>query len=152
MSPVPDAHTDARVLETLRAHDEREAAILASYRRLVEETSDEGIRYLGRLIIEDETRHHALITEMAHRVEGWEHHEDATDATPSLTPRVDPALLAGTRRLIALEKADAKELRRLQKELRYAPATSLLPLLVKIMLADTKRHIEILQLIRAYAG
>jgi len=28
MSPVPDAHTDARVLETLRAHDERHIEIL----------------------------------------------------------------------------------------------------------------------------
>jgi len=152
MNPVPDPRADARVLDTLRAHDAREAAILESYRQLVDESTDEGIRYLGRLIMEDEARHHELITEMARRVEGWMQHEDATDATPSLTPRVDPALLAETRRLIALERADAKELRLLQKELRYAPATSLLHLLVKIMLDDTKRHIEILQFIRTYAG
>ena len=152
MSPVPDISSDRRVLETLRAHDEREGAILESYRRLVDESTDEGIRYLGRLIIEDEDRHHRLVTEMADRIESWTQPEAGADATPSLTPRVDPALLAETRRLIALERADAKELRLLQKELRYAPATSLLPLLVKIMLADTKRHIEILQFIRTYAG
>jgi hypothetical protein len=140
------------MLEALKAHDERETAILASYRRLVDESPDEGIRYLGRLIIEDEERHHQVISEMANRIESWLHHTTVEAATPSLSPRVDPRLLEETRRLIALERQDARELRLLQKELRYAPATSLLPLLVKLMLHDTARHIEMLRFIRAYTG
>jgi MoxR-like ATPase len=152
VNPVPDPESDARVLETLRTHDERESAVLASYRRLVEESPDEGIRYLGRLIIEDEERHHQVISEMANRIDSWIQGMSIEPSTPSLSPRVDRGLLDETRRLIALERQDAKELRLLQKELRYAPATSLLPLLVKLMLHDTARHIEILRFIRAYSG
>ena len=152
MSPVPDPRSDARVLATLRAHDEREHAILESYRRLVDDTTDEGIRYLGRLIMDDEERHHEVIRGMANRVESWMHDPSVEPGTPSLSPRVDSDLLEATQRLIALERQDAKELRLLQKELRYAPATSLLPLLVELMLHDTARHIEILRFIRTYTG
>ena len=152
MSPVPDPESDARVLATLRAHDERERAILESYRQLVDESTDDGIRYLGRLIMDDEERHHEVIREMANRVESWMQDVRVEPSTPSLSPQVDPDLLEETRRLIALERQDAKELRLLQKELRYAPPTSLLPLLVKLMLHDTARHIEILRFIRAYTG
>jgi MoxR-like ATPase len=152
VNPVPDLESDARVLETLRTHDERESVVLASYRRLVEESPDEGIRYLGRLIIEDEERHHEVISEMANRIESSIQGMTVGPSTPSLSPRVDRGLLDETRHLIALERQDAKELRLLQKELRYAPATSLLPLLVKLMLHDTARHIEILRFIRTYTG
>ena len=61
VNPVPDPEADARILEVLRIHDERERAILESYRRLVDDTTDDGIRYLGRLIIDDEERHHEVI-------------------------------------------------------------------------------------------
>ncbi len=47
VNPVPDPEADARILEVLRIHDERERAILESYRRLVDDTTDDGIRYLG---------------------------------------------------------------------------------------------------------
>ncbi len=133
-------------------HDEREQDILASYRRLVDESPDEGIRYLGRLIIEDEERHHQILDEMVNRIESWLHDMSLEPATPALSPRVDSMLLEQTRRLIALERQDAKELRLLQRELRDAPRTSLLPLLVKLMLDDTARHVEILRFIRAYTG
>jgi hypothetical protein len=152
VNPVPDLESDVRVLETLRTHDQRESAMLASYRRLVYESSDEGIQYLGRLIIEDEERHHQMISEMANRIDSLVEGIRIEPSTPMLSPHVDRELLEETRRLIALERLDAKELRLLQKELRYAPATSLLPLLVKLMLHDTARHIEILRFIRSYTG
>jgi hypothetical protein len=40
----------------------------------------------------------------------------------------------------------------LQWELRDGPPASLLPLLVKLTLDDTAKHIEILRFIRAYTG
>jgi len=151
VTPVPDREADARILELLRTHDARESAVLGAYQQLVDESTDEGIRYLGQLILEDEERHHQILAQMAFRVEAWKTGGGAA-GTPSLTPRVNRELLDETRHLIALERADARELRTLQKELRYAPATSLLPLLVKLMLHDNAKHIEILQFIRAYAG
>ena len=152
MNSIPDLTSAVRALETLRAHDERESAILASYSHLVAESSDEGVRYLGALIIEDEERHHQMINEMVNRIDSSIHGVSVEPSTPSLSPRVDRVLLDETRRLITLERQDAKELRLLQKELRSVPATSLLPLLVKLMLHDTARHIEILRFIRAYTG
>ena len=152
MKPVPDREAEVRILETLRHHDQREDIVLTAYRRLVDECADEGIQYLGRLIIEDEERHHQLIGEMANRIESWIHGDEIESSTPSIVPRVDPELLDVTHELIALEHQDAKELHTLEHELRYSPATSLLPFLVKLMLEDTARHIEILQFIRTYAG
>ena len=152
MSPHVDPVADARILETLRTHGAREDAVLASYRQLVEESSDEAIKYLGRLIIDDKERHHQVISEMANRIESSIQGVNVEPATPALEPRVDRELLDETRRLIVLERHDAKELRQLQKELRYAAPTSLLPLLVKLMLHDAERHIEILRFIRSYTG
>jgi len=151
MTPVPGQEADTKILELLRTHDDRERAVLAAYQTLIDESTDEGICYLGQLILDDEQRHHEILGQMADRVDGWKTGGGAA-GTPSLTPRVDRALLDETRRLIALERADAKELRKLQKELRYAPATSLLPLLVKLMLHDNAKHIEILKFVRTYAG
>jgi hypothetical protein len=151
VTPEPDHEADTRILELIRTHDARESAVLAAYQRLVDESVDEGIRYLGRLILDDEQRHHQILGQMAERVGSWIR-GDNDAGTPALTPRVNRELLDETRRLIALERADAKELRRVQKELRYAPATSMLPLLVKLMLHDNAKHIEILQFIRTYVG
>ena len=148
-----DRGSPDRLLETLRAHGECEAAVLESYQRLVDESPDEGVRYLGRLILEDEERHHNLIAEMCNRIDSWIIRGISIEpSTPPVSPRVDRVLLQETRRLIALERQDARELRQLKKELRNTSPTSLLPLLVKIMLHDTATHIEILQFIHAYAG
>ncbi len=152
MSPVPDAKSDARVLETLRAHGERERAVVAGYQRLEESSNDEAIKYLARLIIDDEERHRQVLEEMANRLESWIAGRTVGPSTPALVPQVDRGLLDATHELIHLEHEDAKELRLLQRELRYAPATSLLPLLVELMLHDTEKHIEILHFIRAYSG
>jgi hypothetical protein len=65
-----------------------------------------------------------------------------------MADRPDPALLQETKRLLAFEKSDAKELRQLRKALRQAPRSSLQPLLVDLMLHDTAKHISILEFIR----
>jgi hypothetical protein len=139
-------------LTTLRTHGEREDELLASYRRLVDESSDEGVRYLGRLMIEDEQRHHQLIDDMANRIESWLVEVEIEPETPALSPRADRGLLDGTRRLLALERQDARELRLLRRELRDTPTTSLLRFLAELMLRDTAKHIEILRFIRTYTG
>jgi hypothetical protein len=153
MGPDLDRVSPVRLLETLRTHAECEAEVLESYRRLVDDCPDEGVKYLGRLIIEDEERHHHVLNEMCNRIDSWIIQGISIDpSTPDLSPRVDRVLLEETRRLIALERRDARELRALKRQLRNTPETSLLPLLVKLMLHDTATHIEILQFIHAYAG
>jgi hypothetical protein len=55
--------------------------------------------------------------------------------------------MAVTDRLLAAERDDAKELKRLAKSLRDLRETTLWVLLVELMQADTAKHIKILSFI-----
>jgi hypothetical protein len=145
----PDHPVDDELIDILRSHGEREGAALASYQRLVETSEDEGLRYIVRLIMEDEARHHQQISEMLNVVYSFVWDLDIQPKVPAMRARDDRVLRDETERLLAFEKEDAKELRRLRKELRGSHGYSLLPLLVKLMLHDTAKHIDILQFIRS---
>ena len=147
-----DVNATEELLKTLRAHEAAEDDLLDAYRSIAEGDPDDGVRYLARLIIEDEERHHELLEQMANQVETWISAERNHDGTPALSPRLDRALLDTTRQLIARERADAKELRQLRHELHDVPKASLLPLMVELMLHDTAKHIEILRFVRTYTG
>ena len=73
-----------------------------------------------------------------------------TSSLPSMPVHSDPDLLAETKRLLAFEKHDAKELRKLRKTLKHGPSSSLDPLMVELMLHDTAKHIAILEFIEAH--
>ena len=64
-----------------------------------------------------------------------------------MSARPDAELLAETKRLLAFEKQDAKELRALRKSLAPASNYSMDPLMVELMLHDTAKHITILEYI-----
>ena len=55
---------------------------------------------------------------------------------------------AVTEHLLAVERADAKELKQFEKSLREVRDTTLWALLVELMQADTAKHIKILSFIR----
>ena len=148
-SPVarePDRHIEQRILTMLETHGAREGVTLASYQRVAEQSSaPDGVRYLVRLILDDEVRHHRVFDEMANGLKSLVWEVDIEPRVPPISARPDPALLEETRRLLAFEKADAKELRQLRKALKDSPRSSLHPLLVDLMLHDTKKHIAILE-------
>src|SRR5216684_662617 len=100
MTSDNDHSTEVHILETLRTHDQRELALLDSYRRLAEQSPDAGIRYLAQLIIDDEERHHQVIGEMVNRIASWVEGIELAPGTPALEPRVDPELLEATHQLI----------------------------------------------------
>ena len=144
----------AELIEMLRSHGQREGSALASYERLAEESDDEGLRYLVRLILDDETRHHHQIDDMLNdELHPFRWYEESEQVVPTIKVRDDPALRAETERLLAFEHDDMKELRRLRKELRWSHGNPqgdpLVPLLVDLMLHDTAKHIDILEFIRA---
>ena len=149
---APDHDFELETISLLKGHGQREGAALASYQRLADDSSDEGIKYLVRLILEDEERHHRVILEMLNQLHSFVWDVELRPSVPGRLKPLDPSLLEATRQLLAMEKADAKELRRLRKELRHGPRSSLLPLLVNLMIHDTAKHIEILQFIRAHAS
>jgi len=70
-------------------------------------------------------------------------------ATPVLDGGVsaDDPLVAATRRFLACERKDHRELLRLRRTLRPYADTTLWALLVDIMVADTEKHQRILKFI-----
>ncbi|MDA8046012.1 MAG: hypothetical protein M0Z30_12375 [Actinomycetota bacterium] len=144
--------TDNALLEMVRSHGEREGAALAAYQHLAEESGDESQRYLVRLIMEDEARHHRQISEMLNELRSFVWDLDIQPRMPSSAVGGEAAVREETKRLLAFEKDDARELRRLRKELRRTEGYPLFPLLVDLMLHDTAKHIDILRFVRARAG
>jgi hypothetical protein len=145
----PDRDLEYSVLRMLETHGEREGTALASYERVAGESSASGaVQYLVRLILEDERRHHRVFAEMANELKSFVWEVAVEPRTPSMGDRSDPELLQETKRLLAFEKSDAKELRELRRALRHAPRSSLQPLLVDLMRHDTAKHISILEFIR----
>jgi hypothetical protein len=136
------------VIRFLVAHAEHEAGALAAYEQLAEESPDDAVRYLARLLLEDERRHHEQLGEMINSFRSFTEDVDIKPRIPEVSGRHDATVRESTRRLLSLEKEDAKELRRLRKELKRGPSSPLMPLLVSLMVHDTAKHIEILQLIR----
>jgi hypothetical protein len=147
----PDRDFEMTVLQLLESHGDAEGAILESYRKVAERTSaGEAVGYLVRLILDDERRHHQVFAEMANAIRSFVWEVPVEPSLPTMPTRSDPELLAETKRLLAFEKRDAKELRKLRKTLRKGPPSSLDPLMVELMLHDTAKHIAILEHIKAH--
>ncbi|MDR3650118.1 MAG: hypothetical protein P4L20_13575 [Acidimicrobiales bacterium] len=144
------ASKDTRdLVEMLARHGEEEGAILSRYQRFAEDASAPETRYLVKLIIDDERRHHGLLVEMANAI-AWGLIDQSTDPVlPDMTHKDagNPALAEETQRLIQAEEHDHVELKRLRKRLRTFKNTSLWELIVDLMLLDTEKHIRILRLV-----
>ena len=135
---------DREVVEWITDHGKKEGALLERYERFSQEASSPVSRYLVKLIIEDERRHHLVLAEIAEAI-AW---GGVNAARPSI-PRVleggaDSELIAETRRLLASERRDRAELRRLRRRLRAYSGT-IWPLLIDLMLRDTQKHTHILR-------
>jgi Mn-containing catalase len=146
--PIRDA--ELAIAASLAEHGPREGAALAEYERLVESCDDEGIRYLAGMVLEDERRHHQMIREMLNQIQSYLWETDVEPQVPYLHVHHDPELRGATDRLLKLEREDAKELRKLRRQVKDQPSSSMLPLLVELMLHDTAKHVQILKLIRAH--
>jgi rubrerythrin len=126
-------------------HMDSEREALRAYGEMVTKTRDARIGLLIRQILDDEVRHHQqfaalrddLLAEMQGRRRG-----DGTRRADAV------ALVAHTEELLALEKADIRELRRLARQLRRVEDTAWRALLVEAMELDTRKHIKLLEGVR----
>jgi hypothetical protein len=138
------------VFRHLADHISSEADFIVSYRELAEmPDTPEAARYLIRLVLEDEKRHHQVLHEIVTAIGNgiaWCNDPDAVPNLPYGPP--DRALAEVTRRFLAAERANQKQLRALRKELRPFRDTSLWALLVELMEYDTAKHIRILTFYR----
>lgn len=139
--------SDQELYERFRRHAEHEGAVIDEYRRLAEDTTSPDVRYLLELIIDDEERHHQVVDEMARTLRTHAASGDGSAPVPALAFRHHDAaaLRQATRHFIRLEADDRRQLRRLRRHLRHQRDSSLRPLLARILLADTQKHLMILR-------
>ncbi len=136
-----------------REHVETERAILDKYAEVAERTDSKAFRYLVKLLIDDENRHHRLFSELADSLET----EALMGGGQPDIPYIDferaerASVLQGAKDLLENEKRDLDELKRLQRELRDVKDTTLWGLMVELMQRDTEKHIAILNFVREHA-
>jgi hypothetical protein len=132
-------------------HVATEGAILDEYQRLAEdESGSPAFRYLANLILTDERRHHQLFNDLAESIRQMAELRLEDEPIPSLHGlKADrDRIRAATERLLATERADAKELKQLAKQLKMVRDTTLWVLMLDLMQDDTAKHIKILTFIR----
>jgi len=138
---------ERELVELLSRHGREEGALLERYQRFAQEAASPATRYLVNLIVEDEQRHHRLLGEIANAI-AWGMLTSAAPAVPTVTvDEHDATLLAETKALLSAEKQDRDELRRMQRRFRGYAQTTLWPLLLDLMLADTEKHAQILSFV-----
>jgi rubrerythrin len=131
----------------LDEHMDNEREALRAYGELAGK-ADARVRLLINQILDDEVRHHQQFAELRDslRAEVEGRRRDGRAASPT---RGDiDGLLAQTDALLALEKADLKELKRLAKSLRQVEDTAWRAVIVESMELDTRKHVRLLEGIR----
>jgi len=135
-------------------HVATEGAMRDQYQQLADdETSSPAFRYVANLILADEHRHHQIFNDLAESIKQMAEIRLEDEPIPSLRGlRADRIrIMAVTDRLLDAEHADAKELKKLAKNLGELRDTTLWGLLVDLMQIDTQKHIKILEFIRERA-
>lgn len=138
---------DRKLYDALLAHARDEEEVIAAYEAFVEDAPSDSVRYLVKLILDDEHRHHRILAELANEVRAETSLEEHGDRVPYLdVHHDDAALLETTRRFLALERKDRVELKHLAHVVSEAGG-ELDAFLVDLLRADTERHIRILRFI-----
>jgi len=138
----------------LTSHVEAESVLLKEYSAAAQKSPSKALRYLVNILVEDEIRHHRIFIELADSLKSEALFEGKDPAVPHMDLDQEAnrdAILELTAQLLDKEQRDAKELKRLQHELRDMKDTSLWSILVDLMERDTKKHIAILRFARKHA-
>lgn len=143
---------EQELFDRFNGHVENEKGLLDEYREMAGSLPSDGFRYLAELIVADEERHHRLFADLAAAVRSmaeFEFDESPVPGVPvvGLEEVQRQAVLEATSRFLAHEREDAKMLDKLAKDLKPVRDTTLWELIVRLMRADTAKHIAILQFI-----
>lgn len=149
-SPVGLSVSEQKLYGQLADHVAAEADHVARYRSMAEDPgTPESARFLLRLVIDDEERHHRLFRQIALAVGDGVAWRESAESVPGLAPWEDhSALMGATEQFLAAEREDRKQLHEMRKELRPMRDTSLWPLLLELMERDTEKHILMLTFIK----
>lgn len=139
---------DAKIMRHLERHidDEREA--LAEYGTLLHDSDNPSVRYLLGLLLEDEQRHHRILTEMLNQFDAGAYLADKSAHVPWMTRKPDAKAAAAIRRLRRTERADLRKLRALRRQLKFLRRQSLDGVLIDSLIFDTRKHLRYLRTIQ----
>jgi hypothetical protein len=140
---------EQEVYDHLTWHAEHELATLEAYEELASTSGSEAFRYLARLILDDERRHHTMLSELAETIRTSA--ESSTGPTP--IPLLDfhghrEEILEASERFLDVEEEDQRSLASLMRDLRDVRDTTLWELVLELMKADNEKHRLILKFIR----
>ena len=138
--------------EHLTEHMHNELALVDRYEALA--ASAEGhVSYLVKLIMEDEARHHRLFDEWRNALQSNAELREVEPQVPHMSgSKKAEAVRAAAREFLEVERADERDLHRLQKSLKTVKDTTIWSLLVDMMELDTKKHQLILEFLQKHPG
>jgi rubrerythrin len=153
MTKPPPTTSAARALVAfLTSHEAREEETLAGYRQLAEALPTAGLRYVARLILSDEQRHHQFFGDLSETVLAFEDLAARGMPVPPISGEADPTArqnaLQSLEQFIRLEQEEQTDLERLAADLKPSQETTLWSVIVQIMREDTERHIRLLEFMR----
>ena len=140
---------EQELYDYVSSHIDEEGEIIDDYRQLAANAESPAFRYIADLIVEDEVRHHRLLSDLAETIRASSALAGEEQPIPSLHGLlVDrEKALAATKRFIEVERRDLDELRSLRKRMKDVRKTTLWPLVVELMERDTEKHIWMLEFI-----
>ena len=148
----PPTEGERALLETLERHVSSEGDTLRAYDELARTSPDEHVRYVLRMILDDERRHHTVLDAMLDRVRAEVEWREPSAATPYVRPVQDHhATRNSLARLLADERADLRRVRSLKRRLRRQRDTSMLWLMADMLECDTRKHVRMLRFLRRTA-
>jgi hypothetical protein len=139
------------VYDHVSSHGQVEGEILKTYQELADdEDLSPAFRYLARMILEDETRHHRIFDDLAATMSAARDHSGEEPPIPSLTGFHSDRfrITRVTDELLKIEHDDLRELKEFSKQMKELRNINLWGFLIELMIDDTKKHIKILQFIR----
>ncbi len=141
------------VVALLEQHGAKEGELLERYQRYAESADSATVRFLVRLILDEERRHHENFAGLAEAIAwGAARRSDDTGAVPAMRPgEVDRDLRAETKALLRAERKDSAELRDLLHRMKSIRNTTVWALLVELVIDDTDKHIRILRFLEKNA-
>lgn len=146
---IPDLTTWAeQLIRTLHGHMDSEREALSDYGQIAQQATDEHVRFLVKMILDDEVRHHGVFAEMINSLRVEMGQADGGALPPFRRTNDREALLAKTDELLALEREDVNELRALRKEISKVADTRWWSVIIDTMEMDNLKHIRLLEFIR----
>lgn len=148
----PEAAVAQDLVDFLTSHESRERETLADYRNLAETLPTPDLRYVARLILSDEERHHQIFEDLGQTVFAFDNLEARGMPIPPISTIADVSVRERTlERLdqcVEQEEQERADLYRLDSVLLPSRSRTLWSELVKIMREDTERHLHLLRFMR----